>query len=107
MADSTPDSILNDIGPPEITSSINDIKYGPDLLPKQLQQLKDLVTRHRKIWEKMDRVVDEFPDDWMKIRLKSGADLKSRGLYRLGRKHRELVDELFDKLTREGKLRRT
>ena len=43
----------------------------------------------------------------MKIRLKSGADLKSRGVYRLGPRDRELVDELFDKLTREGTMRRT
>ena len=49
MADAMTDSILNDIGPPEITSSIDDVKYGPDLTPEQLQQLKDLVARHRKI----------------------------------------------------------
>jgi len=107
MADAMEDSILDDIGPPEITCSIEDIKYGPDLTPEQLQQLKDLVARHRKIWEKTDAVVEESPDDWMKIRLKPGADLKSRGVYRLGRKDREIVNELFDKLTREGKMRRT
>ena len=107
LADAMSESLLDDIGPPEITSSIDDIKYGPDLTPDQLQRLNDLVARHRKIWEKTDGVVKESPDDWMKIRLKPGADLKSRGVYRLSRKDREVVDELFDKLTREGKMSRT
>jgi len=107
MADAMTDSILDDIEPPEITSSIDDVKYGPDLTPEQLQQLKDLVARHRKIWKKTDGVVDEPPENWLKIRLKPGANLKSRGVYRLGRKDRELVDELFDKLTADGKMSRT
>jgi transposase InsO family protein len=107
VQDAVSDSILDDLGFSEISSSIDDIKYGPDLTTEQLQQLKDLVARHRAVWEKTDGVVNEPPEDWLQIRLKPGADLKSRGVYRLGRKDRELVDELFDKLTREGKMTRT
>jgi hypothetical protein len=40
----------------------------------------------------------------MKIRLKEGADLKSKGVYRLGSKDKAVVDELFDKLRAEGKM---
>jgi hypothetical protein len=47
VADAMGESILDDIGPGEITSSIEDIKFGPDLLPHQLQELKELVKRHR------------------------------------------------------------
>jgi hypothetical protein len=107
MSDAMSESILDDIGPPDISSSIDDIKYGPDLTVDQLSKLKELVTHHRKIWERTDGVVDEPPENWLKIRLKPGADLKSRGVYRLGRKDRELVDELFDKLTMDGKLTRS
>jgi RNase H-like domain found in reverse transcriptase/Reverse transcriptase (RNA-dependent DNA polymerase) len=107
MSDAMSESILDDIGPPEITSSIDDIKYGPDLSEEQLKELKDLIARHRKIWEKTDGVIQEPPEDRMKIKLKPGADLKSKGVYRLGRKDRELVDELFDKLTEVGKMTRS
>jgi hypothetical protein len=98
------ESLLDDIGPASISSSIDDIKYGPDLTPQQLKQLKDIVKRHRSIWEKTDGVVDEAPENWMKIRLKEGADLKSKGVYRLGSKDKAVVDELFDKLRAEGKM---
>jgi hypothetical protein len=47
MSDAMSESILDDIGPPDITSSIDDIKFEPDLDPDQLQKLKDLVVRHR------------------------------------------------------------
>jgi hypothetical protein len=40
----------------------------------------------------------------LKIKLKPGANLKSKGVYRLGAKDRAVVDELFDKLTSEGKM---
>jgi len=104
MTDAMEESLLDDIGLPEITSSIDDLKYGPDLTTEQLQKLKDLVKRFRAIWEKTDWVVEEPPKDWFRIKLKPGADLKSRGVYRLGAKDRQVVDELFDKLTREGKM---
>jgi hypothetical protein len=107
LSDAMSESILDDLGPPDISSSIDDIKYGPDLSPEQLQELKELVARHRRIWEKTDGVVEEPPEHWLKIRLKPGPDLKSRGVYRLGRKDRELVDELFDKLTIDGKMSRS
>jgi hypothetical protein len=104
LSEAMGESILDDIGPPPIGSSIDDIQYGSDLSDEQLRRLKELVRRHRKIWEKTDGVVDEPPEDWLKIRVKEGADLKSRGVYRLGAKDREVVDELFDKLIAEGKM---
>jgi len=107
IADAMGESILDDIGPGEISSSIDDIKFGPDLTPDQLLELKELVKRFRAIWEKTDGVVDEPPENWLKIRLKPGADLKSKGVYRLGSKDRAVVDELFDKLTAEGKMSRS
>jgi len=107
IADAMGESILDDIGPGEITSSIDDIKFGPDLTPEQLLELKELVKRFRVIWERTDGVVNEPPENWLKIRLKPGADLKSRGVYRLGSKDRAVVDELFDKLTAEGKMSRS
>jgi len=59
MVDAMAESLFDDIGPPEITSSIDDIKYGPRLTPEQLQQLKDLVARHRTIWEKWSRFLGD------------------------------------------------
>jgi len=49
-ADVMADPILDDIRTPEIIAPVDDIKYGlePDLTLDQLQQLKDLVVRHRK-----------------------------------------------------------
>jgi len=104
LSDAMAESILDDIGPPPIGSSIDDIQYGPDLTADQVKQLKELVRKYRKVWEKTDGVVDEPPEDWLKIRVKKGANLKSRGVYRLGAKDREVVDELFDKLCAEGKM---
>jgi hypothetical protein len=92
------ESLLDDIGPGDITSSVDDIKYGPDLTLEELGRLKSVVWKHRAIWERTDGVVDEPPEDWMKIWLKEGADLRSKGVYRLGEKDKAVVDELFDKL---------
>jgi len=104
VSDALGESILDDIGPPKVGSSIRDIKYNPDLTPEQLARLKDLVARHRAVWEKSDGVVDEPLEDWMRIKLKKDANLKSRGVYRLGAKDKVVVNELFDKLIAEGKM---
>jgi hypothetical protein len=104
VSDAMGESILDDLGTPDIGSSIHDIKYGPDLTPDQLAQLKRIVEKHRAIWEKLDGVVDEPPEKWLKIKLKKNANLKSRGVYRLGTKDRAVVDELFDKLIADGKM---
>jgi hypothetical protein len=106
LSDAIGDSLLDDIGG-DITSSIDDIKYRPDLTDKQLQQLKEIVSRHRAIWERTDGVVDEPSEDWLRIKLKPDADLRSRGVYRLGAKDREVVDEVFDKLRADGKMSRS
>ena len=104
LSDAMGESILDDIGPLPIGSSIEDIQYGPDLTPDQLVMLKELVRKYRTVWEKTDGVVNEPPENWLKIRVKEEANLKSRGVYRLGAKDREVVDELFDKLVAERKM---
>jgi hypothetical protein len=91
LSDAMGESILDDIGTPDIGSSINDIHYGPNLTPSQLARLKEVVIRHRTVWEKSDGVVDEPPEDWLKIKLKKNANLKSRGVYRLGTKDKLVV----------------
>jgi hypothetical protein len=104
VSEAMAESILDDIDPHDIGSSIDDIKYGPNLTPHQLSRLKDIVKRHRAVWEKTDGVVDEPPEDWLKIKLKKDANLKSKGVYRLGVKDRAVVDDLLDKLIAEGKM---
>jgi Reverse transcriptase (RNA-dependent DNA polymerase) len=104
VSDAMNESILDDIGPPDIGSSIDEIKYGPNLTPDQLAKLKSVVKRHRTVWERSHGVVDEPPEDWLQIRLKKDANLKSKGVYPLGLKDRMVVDELFDKLIVEGKM---
>jgi hypothetical protein len=101
------DSILDNVGTPDITSSIDNIKIAPDLTEHQKKMVWDLVKKHRSIWERTDGVVDELEEDWMKIRIKPGASIKSRGVYRLGSRDRQTVDEVFDKLRREGKMVRS
>jgi hypothetical protein len=104
LLDAMGESILDDIGSHDIGSSIDDIHYGPNLTANQLAKLKDIVRRHRAVWEKSDGVVDEPPEDWLRIKLKKDANLKSKGVYRLGAKDKIVVDELFDKLIAEGKM---
>jgi hypothetical protein len=106
LADAMGESLLDDIGPPDISSSIDDIKIAPDLTEKQKRTIRELVIRHRAIWEKTDGVVIEPPENWMKIKLKPGARIKSQGVYRLRSRDRKVVDEMFDKLRSEGKMSR-
>jgi hypothetical protein len=49
VSDAMGDSILDDIGTPDIGSSIRDIKYGPDLTSEQLSKLKGVVEHHHAV----------------------------------------------------------
>jgi len=100
------DDSLGDQRP--ISSFIDDIRISPTLPEGQKQRLKAVVTQFRSVFERTDGTVDEPEDNWLKIKIKEGAEVpKPKGVYRLGKKDREVVDRLFDRLRREGKMSRS
>ena len=69
--------------------------------------LANLVSSFEDVFTDTGRTVDIPEDYWMPIKLKSGAQPKASKVYPLGQKDRQVVDETFDKLHAQGKLRFT
>ena len=78
--------------------------YGDD---EAANALATLVSDFKDVFTDMGKTVDLPEEEWMPIKLKAGALPKASKVYPLGQKDRQVVDETFDKLHSQGKLRFT
>ena len=91
------------LGPMETRLPNGVMLYGN---PEQVQELASLVQEFPNLW--IDTGFVKIPqEDWMKLQLKDGWQDKVTGkakVYALGIKDREVVDEVFDQLHKQGRL---
>lgn len=70
----------------------------------ELAVLKSLTNKYRGVFQDRGSVVNEPEEDWMVINLKPEAKLESRGPYRVSDKDKEVIDQTFDRMHKEGKM---
>ena len=68
------------------------------------EQIATVAMEFPEIWTDRGTTVDIPEEEWMPIPLKPGAESKPSRVYPVSQKDREVIDESFDKLHRQGKM---
>ena len=76
--------------------------YGND---EALRSFSSIVADYQDVFEDSGSTIDLPENQWMPIPLKPNAIAKPSKVYPLGHRDRQVVDETFDKLQKQGKLR--
>ena len=75
-----------------------------------IREISELVAQYPSIWES-EGFVQISPERWMKVHLKPGWESKVSAIkprvYPLGNNSRRVVDEIFDEMHRQGRLKFT
>jgi hypothetical protein len=56
------------------------------------------------LWEDRIGRVIEPEEDWLKIPLKEGATIQSKGPYRVSKRDQQVIDEVFDRARQDGRM---
>ena len=56
------------------------------------------------LWEDWVGCVIEPEQDWLQVPLKEGANIQSKGPYRVSRRDQECIDETFDAMRKDGRM---
>jgi hypothetical protein len=73
-----------------------DINDSDEILPSQHATVRALASRYSDLFEDNGTVAKENEDEYMKIVLKPGVELPSKGPYNNSAKDRKVIDETFD-----------
>jgi hypothetical protein len=84
--------------------SNTDINRKEDISKLQVKELEALLQEFTEIFEDRETVAIEPEEDWVRIQLKEGADLTSKGPYNNGAKDKAVIDKTFGKMHNERKL---
>lgn len=76
--------------------------YGSS--PEEASQIASVAMEFPEIWTDQGTTVDIPEEEWMPIPLKPGVESKPARVYPVGQKDREVIDETFDKLHKQGKM---
>jgi hypothetical protein len=74
------------------------------ITPAQTAALKAVIAEHPRLWEDRIGRVIEPEEDWLQIPLKSGAVIESKGRYRVSKRDKAVMDQVFDQMRADGRL---
>jgi hypothetical protein len=80
------------------------INTTDDITQEQIDRLRAVVAEFPELWEDRIGRVNQPEEEWMKIPLKPGAVLDSKGRYRVSKRDEAAIDEAFDKARADGRL---
>ena len=75
--------------------------YGNE---EEASRISAVAMEFLEIWMDQGIIVNIPEEEWMPIPLKPGVDSKLSRVYPFGQKDREIIDEIFDKLYKQGKM---
>jgi hypothetical protein len=81
-----------------------DVNATDDITANQTRTLRALCEEFGPIFEDRGLVADEPEENWMRITLKPGVQLQSKGPYAASQRDRKCIDSTFDKMHNEDKI---
>jgi len=70
----------------------------------QVKGLRHILSEFPALWEDRIGRIIEPEDNWLHIPLKDNAVIQSKGPYRISKIDQEVIDEVFDRARKDGKL---
>ena len=75
-----------------------------DITKDQIDGLWNVIAEFPSLWKDHIGRVIEPEENWMQIPLKEGSVLESKGRYRVSKRDEAVIDEVFDKARKDGRM---